>query len=108
MSNMFRLEFSYSLAQYPTKVIDLIRQAIPWTIGLLSVSTLLAFRLGTLAGGLMGWPKTPRFFSFLLSPFLLLSSVPFFLLGLMLIYVFAFKLKIFPLGGGSQFGTLPA
>jgi len=108
LSDMFRLEFNYSLAQYPAKVLDLIRRALPWTIGLLSVSTLLAFVLGSLAGGLLGWPRTPRVFSYLLTPFMILSSVPFFLLGLMLIYVFAFKLRVFPIGGGSQFGQLPA
>ncbi|RIK36387.1 MAG: ABC transporter permease [Chloroflexi bacterium] len=108
LSHMIRFDFNYSLAQYPTKVIDLIALALPWTIGLLSVSTLLAFSLGSLAGGLLAWPKTPKIFAYLLSPFLLMSSIPFFLLGLMLIYIFAFKLKILPLGGGSQFGQLPA
>lgn len=108
MGNMFRLDFNYSLAQYPLKVIDLIRQAIPWTIGLLSVSTLLAFGLGSLAGGLLGWPKTPKMFAYVLSPFLVMSSVPYYLIGLLLIYVFAFTLKLFPIGGGSQYGTLPS
>jgi peptide/nickel transport system permease protein len=108
LSDMFRFDFNYSLAQYPTKVLDLIALALPWTIGLLSVSVILAFLLGSLAGGLLGWPKTPRVYGYLLGPFLLMSSVPFFLIGLLLIYVFAFKLKIFPIGGGSQFGQLPS
>jgi peptide/nickel transport system permease protein len=108
LANMVRFDFNYSLAQYPAKVLDLIGLALPWTIGLLSVSVVLAFTLGSLAGGLLGWPKTPKVFVYLLSPFLLMSSVPFFLIGLMLIYVFAFKLKIFPIGGGSQFGQLPS
>jgi peptide/nickel transport system permease protein len=108
LGNMLTFDFNYSLAQYPTKVIDMIGMALPWTIGLLSVSTLLAFSLGSLAGGLLGWPKTPGFFGVILGPFLLLSSVPFFLLGLLLIYIFAFKLKILPLGGGSQFGQMPS
>jgi peptide/nickel transport system permease protein len=106
--NMVRFDFNYSLAQYPTKVLDLIGMALPWTISLLSVSTILAFTLGSLAGGLLGWPKTPKAFAYLLSPFLLMSSVPYFLIGLLLIYVFAFQLKIFPIGGGSQYGQLPS
>jgi peptide/nickel transport system permease protein len=106
--NMVRFDFNYSLAQYPTKVLDLIGIALPWTISLLSVSTILAFTLGSLAGGLLGWPKTPKAFAYLLSPFLLMSSVPYFLIGLLLIYVFAFQLKIFPIGGGSQYGQLPS
>src|SRR6266508_5060188 len=46
LSNMVRFDFNYSLAQYPTKVLDLIGLALPWTIGLLSVSVILAFTLG--------------------------------------------------------------
>lgn len=108
LGNMFRFDFNYSLAQYPTKVIDLIRLALPWTIGLLSVSTILSFIIGSLAGGLLGWPKTPKAFHYILSPFLLMSSVPYYLVGILLIYVFAFLLKLFPIGGGSQYGTLPS
>jgi peptide/nickel transport system permease protein len=107
LGNMLRFDFNYSLAQYPTKVIDLIRLALPWTIGLLSVSVLLAFLLGSLLGGLLGWPKTPAFFAYLISPFMLMSSIPFFVIGLILVYIFAFKLKVFPIGGGSQYGQLP-
>lgn len=106
--NMVRFDFNYSLAQYPTLVIDLIRRALPWTIGLLLVSTLLSFTIGSLAGGLLGWPRTPKAFHYILAPFLLMSSVPYYLVGLLLIYVFAFRLKIFPIGGGSQYGTLPS
>jgi peptide/nickel transport system permease protein len=108
MWDMIHFDFNYSLAQYPVKVIDLIGLALPWTIALLTVSTLIAFALGTLAGGLLGWPKVPKAFGYLLSPFLLMSSVPYFLIGLILIYVFAFRLKIFPIGGGSQYGQLPS
>jgi peptide/nickel transport system permease protein len=108
MGDMFRLDFNYSLGQYPLKVIDIIRLAMPWTIALISVSTLIAFSIGTLAGGLLGWPKTPKAFGYILSPFLLMSSVPYYLIGLLLVYIFAFRLKLFPIGGGSQYGTLPS
>lgn len=108
MWDILHFDFNYSLARYPTKVIDLIGLALPWTIALLSVSTLIAFALGTLAGGLLGWPKAPKVYGYLLSPFLLMSSVPYFLIGLILIYIFAFRLRIFPIGGGSQYGQMPS
>ena len=108
LRDMFRLDFGYSLAQYPIRVMTLITQAIPWTIGLLSVTTLLAFSLGSMFGGLLGWPKTPKFFRYLASPLLLLSAIPYYLLGLVLIYIFAFKMRVFPIGGGSQYGVLPS
>jgi peptide/nickel transport system permease protein len=108
MNNMIRLDLGYSLPLYPTRVFTLIMSALPWTIGLLATSTLLAFALGTLLGGLLAWPQTPRVVHWLLPPLFTLSAIPYYLLGLLLIYVFAFRLRVLPLGGGSQYGTLPA
>ena len=42
LADLTRLEFGYSLMLYPTKVIDVIRISMPWTIGLLAVSTTIA------------------------------------------------------------------
>jgi peptide/nickel transport system permease protein len=56
----------------------------------------------------MGWPKAPKFLHFLMPPLLSLHAIPFFLLGLVLIYVFSFSLQWFPLFGGYAIGTFPA
>jgi peptide/nickel transport system permease protein len=44
----------------------------------------------------------------LLAPILTLSAIPFFLLGLLLIYLLGFQLRWFPLAGGYDQGLLPA
>jgi peptide/nickel transport system permease protein len=105
--NMAHLDFGYSMAQFPAKVLPLIMNALPWTIGLLLVSTLLAFGIGTLLGALMAWSGSPRVFNYLAAPLLTLSAVPYYLLGLVLVYAFAVTWKIFPLSGGYTAGTLP-
>src|SRR5438477_4174158 len=102
------LEFGYSLSQYPAKALTLISAALPWTIGLLLVATLLAFALGTMLGALMAWPKAPRAFNYLIAPLLTLSSVPYSLLGLVLVYLFSISQRIFPLSGGYTIGTFPS
>ena len=101
------LEFGYSLSQYPAKALTLITAALPWTIGLLLVSTLLAFALGTMLGALMAWPKSPRALHYLVAPLLTLSSVPYYLLGLVLVYLFSISQRLFPLSGGYTTGTVP-
>ena len=56
-------DFGPSLSAFPTPVSVLINRALPWTIGLLTVSTLLAWMLGNLLGGLAGYyrdSKTPE------------------------------------------------
>ena len=106
--DVLHLDFGYSLAYYPTKVIDLIIKALPWTIGLFGVATLISFLLGSLGGALLAWPKAPRFLQYLLPFFLTLSAVPYYLLGLVLLFLFAFTIRIFPLSGGYPVGTVPS
>jgi len=107
LGQMSHLDFGYSLMLYPSRVMDLILIALPWTIGLLTVTTLIAFALGSILGGMMAWPKAPRFLSFLLPPLFTFSAVPYYLLGMILVYVFAFRLRIFPMSGGTQYGSMP-
>lgn len=107
LNQMAHFDFGYSLMLYPAHVLDLILRALPWTIGLLSVTTLLAFAIGSILGGLTAWSKAPRFFSFLLPPLFTLSAVPYYLLGMILVYILAFELRLFPMSGGSQYGVVP-
>ena len=108
MSDIARFNLGYSLAKFPTRVIDIIGPALPWTISLLTVATVLAFLLGSLLGGLIAWDGAPPILRFLLPPLFTFSAIPYYLLGLILIYLFAFKLKWFPLTGGSQILTMPS
>ena len=108
LGDMSRLDFSYAITNYPLRVSDMIVRAMPWTLVLLTTTTLFSWVLGTLLGAFMGWPRAPRFLSYLLPPLLSLNAIPFFLLGLILIYLFAFHWRIFPLFGGYNQGSIPS
>ncbi len=105
LADMFRFDFGYSLSLYPTKATDLIFDALPWTVGLLLVTTLISFVLGTLLGALIAWPKSPKWLEYLAAPMLTLAAIPYYLLALVLLYVLAFSWKWFPLSGGYTPGT---
>ena len=107
MGDTLRFDFNYSISNYPRTVGDLMSEALPWTIGLLLTTTLLAFAIGTLLGAFLGWPRAPRWLHFFMPPLLALSALPYFLLGLVLIYLFTLQINIFPLFGGYSPGTLP-
>ena len=108
MTDVFRLDFNYSITNYPRTVLSMMQDALPWTIGLLGVTTLIAFTLGTLLGAMMGWPRAPKFISrVLFPPLLTFSAIPGYLLGLVLVYVLSFQLKAFPTFGGYSIGTIP-
>ena len=96
---------NYSIANYPRTVAGMIGDAIPWTIGLLGLTTLFSFAAGTLLGALLAWPGAPRWMRYLMPPLWALHAIPFFLLGLVLMYVFAFQVQILPIFGGYSAGA---
>jgi peptide/nickel transport system permease protein len=106
--DILRLDFGVSLVHFPETVISQVRSALPWTVSLMTAATLIAFALGSLVGALLAWPRTPRFFHFLVSPLMLLSTIPFFLLGILLLSLFAVEWPIFPPGGGFSPTRIPA
>lgn len=102
-----RLDFGFSLAHFPERVGDVIASGLPWTVGLLGLTTLVSFILGSLVGGLMAWPASPRWVRAVATPILLISAVPYFLVGLVLLFLFSIVLKVFPAGGGYPFSLVP-
>jgi len=108
LSDMSRLNFNYSITNYPRTVMEMIMEGLPWTITLLTVTTILSFIIGNLLGAFQAWPGAPRWLQFLMPPLLAMSAVPFFLLGLVLIYIFGFLLQLFPLYGGYTAGAVPS
>jgi peptide/nickel transport system permease protein len=108
LGDLSHLDFGYSLMLYPTKVTDVILISMPWTIGLLAVSTVIAFSLGTVLGGLLAWPRAPQAIQYLLPPLFMFSVVPYYLFGLILVYLLAFQFRVFPMSGNSQYGVVPS
>ncbi|MCX6050207.1 MAG: ABC transporter permease [Chloroflexi bacterium] len=105
--DMSRFDFNYSIANYPRKVLDMIADALPWTITLLLVTTILGFVIGNVLGALLAWPGSPNFLKYVMPPILMMSAIPYFLLGLILVYIFGFYLGWFPMYGGYTTGTIP-
>lgn len=95
-------DLGYSLASFPSRVDEMVMQALPWTLGLLLIATLLSFVLGNLVGALMAWRRTPGWVRNLLPITMTFTSIPFFMLGILLIYVFAFGLRWFPPSGAYE------
>jgi peptide/nickel transport system permease protein len=103
-----RLDFNFSISNYPRTVRDMIAEALPWTVGLLGMTTLLSFAIGSFLGALLAWPSAPRWMRYVMPPLWALHAIPFFLLGLILMYLFAFRLRLLPIFGGYSPGAAPA
>lgn len=107
LHDVFTFDFGQSITQYPTRVSSLIAAAMPWTLGLMLTTTVIAFVLGTLLGAAAAWRRDNRILQVLSPLMMVFSAIPFYLIGLMLIYFFAAKLEWFPLSGGYGIVSVP-
>jgi peptide/nickel transport system permease protein len=85
---------------------QVIANALPWTIGLIGLATVLSFLIGTVGGAFVGWRRGSRLDA-LIPVTTFLSTVPYFWIGLMAISVFAVTLGWFPIGKAYGIGTTP-
>lgn len=108
MGDLLQGDLGFSISNYPKTVWELILEGLPWTIGLLLVTTILSFLIGSLLGALMAWPKSSNLVKYILPSFLVFGAVPAYVIALTLIYFIAFQWKILPIGGGYGIGTFPS
>jgi len=101
---LIRGDFGPSLFQFPIPVVSLIKASLPWTAGLLTVSTVLSWIIGNILGGLAGFFYQKRWAKFLENFAMVIRPIPYYIFSLILLVVFAYLLKLFPLGGGFSIG----
>lgn len=102
---LFRGDFGPSLAQYPTPVMELVTRHLPWTLGLLFLTTLLSWVLGTVIGGIAGYYFRSEWTKILDGIVMLVRPIPYYILSLLLLLLFAYIFPLFPLGGGAGVGV---
>jgi peptide/nickel transport system permease protein len=90
-------KFGVSLTTQPGNSVGrIVLDAIPWTLSLVGITTVLAFILGTGIGIVAAWRRGGRLDSIMPPVFVIMTVVPYFWLGLVLILVFGVKLHWLP------------
>ena len=107
LKNTAQFDFGFSIAFFPARVMDIILQALPWTVGLLTTVTLINFVVGILLGALIAWPGSHVSIRVFVPVLMGLSAIPYYLIGISLIYVLAFTWHLFPISGGYSIGSTP-
>jgi peptide/nickel transport system permease protein len=97
----------YSLAFFPAEVDQMVARAMPWTIFLLTIAPALSFLIGNTVGALLAWRKVPGWIRSVLPVTILFTAIPPFMLGILLIYLFAFQLDWLPFSGAYESGLTP-
>ena len=107
LRNIATLRFGTSYS-FPTQTVaQTIGAALPWTLILVGVTTIVAFAVGTLLGVYAGWRRGRLADSTVTLGSTFFGACPPFWLGLLLLYLLAFKLGWFPIKGGYSDGSTP-
>jgi peptide/nickel transport system permease protein len=102
-----QFDFGPSVLSYPTPATDLILRAIPWTLGLIGVSTLLGWLIGIVIGTLTGWRRRSRWAEWLTNAALVFSHVPAYFVALVLIIFLAYRFSLLPANGAYDASLQP-
>lgn len=84
--NIFSWDLGVSITKFPEPVTGLIASALPWTIILVGVSTIISFVLGIAGGAWIGW-KRGTWVDHIIPATTLMQSVPYFWLAMLLVYL---------------------
>jgi peptide/nickel transport system permease protein len=106
LANLFRGDLGTSFGNYPAKVNSLISSSIPWTIALQLPAILLGWILGNILGVFAAY-KGGNFDRGMFVGSLVFSSLPYYCLSVLLLYLFSVALPIFPSFGGYNPGSTP-
>nr|WP_269449836.1 ABC transporter permease [Auraticoccus cholistanensis] len=104
--NVLQGDFGTSFAQYPAPVTAMIGQALPWSIAIQLPAIVVGWLVGNVVGAVAafrgGWFDKGAFLTSIFA-----TSVPYYCLAIILLFVVAVRMQILPAGGGYSFGLSP-
>ena len=106
-NNALHFDFGVSTSNGFVSVASVIGGALPWTLGLIGVATVISFVLGTAIGTLIGW-KRGSWTDNLLPVVTFFQAAPYFFLAFLAVDLFALKLGWFPTEGAHSNLDFPA
>jgi peptide/nickel transport system permease protein len=104
---LLRGDLGRSFSKGLAPVTEVIGTALPWTVGLVGIATVLSFVIGTGLGSWIGWRRGSRADA-IVPVATFFSTVPYFWMGLIAIAVFSTGLGWFPASHAYDKGSVPA
>lgn len=102
---LFSGDLGPSFSQFPTPVVELLKSSLPWTVGLLTVNLLLSWIIGTILGAVTAFYPDSKLTKVIEILAMGIRPIPYYIMALALVILFAFVFPIFPMAGGYSMGT---
>jgi peptide/nickel transport system permease protein len=103
---VLRFDFGPSFSYYPQPVSGMLLAALPWTLGLLLVSTVIAWIMGNMVGLVAGYFHKKKAASLLEFVGILLYPIPYYILAVTSLLLLAYIFPIFPLSATFPVGQM--
>jgi peptide/nickel transport system permease protein len=107
LNNIIHGNLGISTGYYPSTVASVIKGALPWTLGLVGVATLISFVLGTLLGVVVAW-RRGTWLDNALPAMTFFQAAPYFFIAFLALDLFSTRLGWFPSGQAYSLGAYPA
>ncbi len=100
-------DFGPSLLAWPTPTMEIVGRALPWTAGLLTVTTIFNWIVGNLFGGLAGYYQNSRILKVFGVVTMGLQPIPAYIAAFIILIVFGFVWPVLPISGGFAMNVRP-
>ena len=107
LNNVLHGNLGISTGYYPSTVASVIKGALPWTLGLVGIATVISFVLGTAIGILVAW-RRGSWLDNLLPAMTFFQAAPYFFVAFLALELFASRLGWFPTGRAYNQLDFPA
>ena len=106
--HLFTFDLGPSLSMFPTPVMEIILNSLPWTFFLLITTTFLSWIIGNILGGIAGYFKNKKWSDALAVVAMSIYPIPYYVMALILVILFVYVFPIFPMMGGYSIGIQPS
>jgi peptide/nickel transport system permease protein len=108
VTSLLRGDLGTSITFFPRSVVDIISDFLPWTVALLLPALITSWVLGNYLGALAAYKRKTYIDSVATPVFLVIAQIPLFWFAMLMLFVFAVHLGLFPIGGAHSWYLRPA
>jgi peptide/nickel transport system permease protein len=106
-SRLVQGDFGPSLMAFPTPAMDLVMRALPWTVGLLTVATIINWTIGNLLGALAGYYQDSKILKAIGIVAVGAQPIPYYVFAFVLLIIFGLVWPVLPISDGFSMNVRP-
>jgi peptide/nickel transport system permease protein len=107
LARLVRGDFGPSTSAFPRPAMQLIMLALPWTVGLLSVTVVMHWIIGNVLGGLAGYYQNSRVLKAFGVVAIGVQPIPYYIVAFLMVIVFGYVWPVLPISDGFAMNVRP-